>query len=116
MANAPTKAVVIGLDCCMPHLVEKHIAEGYLPNLKRLMERGVMADHCHPPFPTVTPPNWAAIATGAWAGTHGVTDFHHHEPGDSLSNDVIPRTGLPPAQGGVPLGSPWTRPQALRGS
>ncbi|MFH1058712.1 MAG: alkaline phosphatase family protein [Pseudomonadota bacterium] len=87
MANTPSRAVVIGLDCAMPHLVEKHISEGCLPTFKRLIERGVIAANCLAPFPTVTPPNWAAIATGAWAGTHGVTDFHNHEPGDPLDND-----------------------------
>lgn len=88
MANTPNKVVVIGLDCCMPHLVERHINEGYLPTFKRLIERGVLAENCLPPFPTVTPPNWAAIATGAWGATHGITDFHNHEPGEPLDNDA----------------------------
>ncbi len=31
----PARVAVIGFDCAMPHLVEKHIAEGYLPNFKK---------------------------------------------------------------------------------
>jgi len=71
----PARVAVIGFDCAMPHLVEKHIAEGHLPNFKKLIEAGVMAENCLPVYPTITPPNWASIATGAWPGTHGVTDF-----------------------------------------
>ena len=75
------KVAVIGFDCALPHLIEKHIAEGHLPNFKKLIEGGVIADNCLCPFPTITPPNWATIATGAHLGTHQVTDFHVHKEG-----------------------------------
>lgn len=81
MANVPKKVAIIGLDCALPHLIEKHIAGGHLPTFKKLIDNGVIADNCLVPYPTVTPPNWASIATGAWPGTHGITDFHHHKPG-----------------------------------
>ncbi|MBW2085893.1 MAG: alkaline phosphatase family protein, partial [Deltaproteobacteria bacterium] len=77
---------VIGLDCALPHLIEKHIAEGHLPTFKKLISEGLIADNCLVPYPTVTPPNWATIATGAWAGTHCITDFHSHIPGTDLEN------------------------------
>jgi len=86
MAQNPKKVVVIGLDCALPHLIEKHIAEGHLPTFKKLIEGGVIADNCLVPFPTVTPPNWATIATGASAGTHQITDFHYHLPGTTPDN------------------------------
>jgi len=81
VAQVPKKVAVIGLDAALPHLIEKHIAEGQLPTFKKLIEGGVIADNCLVPFPTVTPPNWATIATGAWPGTHGITDFHVPIPG-----------------------------------
>jgi predicted AlkP superfamily phosphohydrolase/phosphomutase len=81
MANVPRKVAIIGLDCALPHLIEKHIADGHLPTFKKLIDSGVIADNCLVPYPTVTPPNWASIATGAWPGTHGITDFHYHKPG-----------------------------------
>ena len=81
MINKPKKVAVIGFDCAEPHLIEKHISEGHLPNFKKLIDNGVMAENCLPPFPTITPPNWASIATGAWPGTHQVTDFHLPKPG-----------------------------------
>jgi len=86
MANVPKKAAIIGLDCALPHLIEKHIKGGYLPTFKRLIDTGVIADNCLVPYPTVTPPNWASIATGAWPGTHGITDFHYHKPGTTPVN------------------------------
>ena len=89
MAKTPKKVMVIGLDCALPHLIEKHIKEGHLPVFKNLIDKGVIADNCLTNYPTITPPNWATIATGAWAGTHGVTDFHVHEPGTDLDNSSI---------------------------
>jgi predicted AlkP superfamily phosphohydrolase/phosphomutase len=85
----PKRTAVIGLDCALPHLIEKHIAEGHLPNFNKLISTGVIADNCLANYPTVTPPNWATIATGAWAGTHGITDFHVHEPGTPLDNTHV---------------------------
>ncbi len=89
MANTPKKVAVIGLDCAEPHLIEKHIKDGYLPTFKKLIEGGVIADNCLVPYPTITPPNWASIATGAWPGTHGITDLHFHKPGTTPSNANI---------------------------
>ncbi len=89
MAKLPKKVAVIGLDCALPHLIKKHIQEGYLPTFKMLIEKGCLAENCLAPYPTVTPPNWAALATGAFAGTHGITDFHGHRPGDQLDNTFI---------------------------
>lgn len=89
MGKKPERVAVIGLDCALPHLIEKHIKEGHLPHFKKLIDKGVLAENCLVPFPTITPPNWATIATGAWAGTHTVTDFHVHQPGTALDNTNI---------------------------
>jgi predicted AlkP superfamily phosphohydrolase/phosphomutase len=87
MARKSKRVAVIGFDCAMPGLIEKHIAEGHLPTFKKFIDGGVLAENCLVPFPTITPPNWASIATGAWPGTHGVTDFHApHKPGTTPFN------------------------------
>lgn len=80
------KVAVIGLDCAITHLVEKHIEEGVLPNFKKLFDNGTVCDNALVPFPTITPPNWATICTGAYPGTHGVTDFWVHIPGTTPTN------------------------------
>ncbi len=89
MANVPKKVAVIGFDCAEPHLIKKHIAEGHLPNFKKVFEGGVLAENCLSPYPTITPPNWTTIATGAWPGTHKVTDFHLHTEGTPQVNANI---------------------------
>lgn len=89
MASTPKKVAVIGLDCALPHMIEKHIKEGKLPAFKKLIDEGTLAENCLAPFPTVTPPNWACIATGAWDGTHGITDFHVHQQGTSPINENV---------------------------
>ena len=86
MSNIPKKTAIIGLDCALPNLIEQHIREGHLPTFKKLIDNGVIAQNCLVPYPTITPPNWASIATGAWPGTHGITDFHVHKPGTTPYN------------------------------
>ena len=89
MADTPKKVAVIGLDCALAHLIEKHISEGHLPTFKKLIDQGVIADNCLAPFPTITPPNWATIATGATTGTHGVSDFHVQDVGGPLDETNV---------------------------
>ncbi|OGP47108.1 MAG: hypothetical protein A3K30_03665 [Deltaproteobacteria bacterium RBG_13_51_10] len=84
MAKIPKKVVVIGLDAAQPVRIDKYAREGTLPNINTLIEGGVFAENCLVPYPTVTPPNWTTIVTGTWPGTHGITDFHVHRPGDPL--------------------------------
>src|SRR5262249_22325862 len=48
------------------------------------MERGVYARNAVAPLPTLTPASWASIATGATAGTHGITRFTTQHAGDPL--------------------------------
>ncbi len=78
------KVMILGVDAPIVPRVLKYVAEGEMPNLQSLIEEGVVAENCLVPFPTITPPNWATIVTGAWPGTHGVTCFHVHRPGDPL--------------------------------
>jgi len=84
MARAPSRVVIIGFDAPIVKTVRLLIEADKLPNLARLCRRGVWANHCLVPHPTITPPNWTTIVTGAWPGTHGVTCFHVHKPGDPL--------------------------------
>ena len=52
----------------------------------RLLADGAFAENCLPPMPTLTSTNWTGLATGAWPGTHGVTDFNMHKPGQALTD------------------------------
>jgi len=82
------KALLIGLDCAVPGRWRKYAEAGLLPVGQRLLAEGCFAAECLPAFPTLTTTNWATIATGAWPGTHGVTDFNPHRRGDAIGDSV----------------------------
>lgn len=80
------RAMMIGLDGADPVIVKKLVAEGRMPNMKKILEKGVATESLDMlgVFPTVTPPNWATLATGNYPATHGVTCFLNHTLGKSL--------------------------------
>ena len=84
MLSKPSRVVIIGLDAPISERVYRYAMDGKLPNIKALISRGVYAENCLVPHPTITPPNWTTIVTGAWIGTHGVTCFNMHKPGMPL--------------------------------
>lgn len=84
MSKNLKKAVVIGLDATVSKSMLKYVNEGKLPVIGKLIKDGIWGENCLVPHPTITPPNWTTIVTGAWAGTHGITCFHVHNPGDEL--------------------------------
>ncbi|MHB1133541.1 MAG: alkaline phosphatase family protein [Chloroflexota bacterium] len=83
MAKAE-KVMILGLDAPIVPRVVAMARAGLLPTLGKLLAEGVFAPNCLAPLPTITPPNWTTITTGAWPGTHGLTDFDGFEPGDPL--------------------------------
>ena len=80
----PRRAVLIGLDAPIASRVYGYAVRGFLPALKRLIESGVYMENYLVPYPTVTPENWTTIATGAHIGTHGITGFWVHIPGEDI--------------------------------
>jgi predicted AlkP superfamily phosphohydrolase/phosphomutase len=81
--TAHSKTILIGLDAAVASLVEGYLSEGRMPNLAALIARGTYTP-IRSVFPGVTPINWATVSTGAYPGTHGVTDFLMLDPGDPL--------------------------------
>jgi len=86
MLFAAERAVVIGLDAPITKSILKYSKKGKLPNITKLIRNGVWAENCLVPHPTITPPNWTTIVTGAWPGTHGITCFHIHKLGWPLNH------------------------------
>jgi hypothetical protein len=86
MANKPTRVMVIGIDSTIVPRLYRWAKAGKLPVLQGLMERGVFCPNTLVPFPTITPPNWTSIATGAWPMTHGITDYDVFIPGRELDD------------------------------
>lgn len=85
MSDKPKRTFIIGLDALVPQLTERFIAEGKMPNIAKLIERGSYA-HALPVLPTHTPVNWTTIGTGAWPGTHGITGFSMKDRTKKLDN------------------------------
>ena len=80
------RAMMLGLDGADPMVIKRMIGEGKLPHFKAFLEQGAAHESLGMlgVNPTVTPPNWASMATGNWPRTHGVTDFFSHTLGDQL--------------------------------
>lgn len=76
------KIVVVGVDGFEPSLAKKFMDQGKMPNLKKIVEKGSCREDLVllGAMPTVTPPMWTTLATGAYAGTHGITGFFNQHP------------------------------------
>lgn len=79
------RAALIGYDCAIPKRLEALLAEGGLPNFRAFMEEGSFIPEGYN-LPTVTPPSWATICTGAYPRTHGVEDYYYYLEGSSLEH------------------------------
>jgi len=85
MSKLAKRAALIGFDCAIPKRLEALVAEGALPNFKRFIENGSTMTEGYN-LPTVTPPSWATICTGAYPRTHGVEDYYYYLDGESLEH------------------------------
>ncbi len=79
------KAIVLGIDGMDPIITKRLLEEGRLPNIKRYLEQGSAREELNMlgAHPTITPPCWTTLATGAYPGTHGITCYWRQSP-DSL--------------------------------
>ncbi len=74
--------IVLGVDGFEPSLAKKFMDQGKMPNLKKFVERGAARADLTllGAMPTVTPPMWTTLATGAYPSTHGITAFFNPHP------------------------------------
>lgn len=82
MKPLANKVLVLGIDGLDPELTRRYVDEGYMPNIEKFLEMGsARADikmmGCQP---TVTPPMWTTLATGAHPYTHGITEYYACDP------------------------------------
>ncbi len=73
-----SKVFVCGVDAMDPRLTRKYIDMGLMPNAKKMLEKGAARQDLVMlgAMPTVTPPQWTTMATGAYPQTHGITSFY----------------------------------------
>lgn len=101
------RVIVLGVDGLDPKICRELMAQGQLPHLASLAERGAFSD-----LSTVNPPQspvaWAGMATGTNAGRHGVFDFITANPKTYLPGLSILRPGKPePGKPGPAFAPPF---------
>lgn len=76
------KLLVLGVDGMDPRISRKFLAEGKMPNLEKFIEKGSARKDLQllGAIPTITPPCWTTLATGAYPGTHGITCYWRQSP------------------------------------
>ena len=80
--TANRKIIVVGVDGMDPRLAKTYLNQGKMPNLAMLLQNGAAREDLVMlgAVPTITPPQWTTLATGAYPGTHGITDFWNQHP------------------------------------
>lgn len=82
--NKDRKVFVMGIDGMDPKITQKYLDEGIMPNLEKFLKLGAARDNLAMigGHPTVTPPMWTTLATGASPFVHSVHSF-------SMKGDTI---------------------------
>jgi len=87
------KVVVLCLDGARADYVDKFIADGTMPNLAKLVERGVKAEYAQSIDPTLTAAAHASIATGTYPDKTGIVANTFRVPiSTSIKQSVASRT------------------------
>lgn len=76
------KLMVVGIDGMDARITKHLMDEGKMPNLQKFVNRGAAREDLHllGAIPTITPPCWTTLATGAYPGTHGITCYWRQSP------------------------------------
>jgi predicted AlkP superfamily phosphohydrolase/phosphomutase len=76
------KVLVLGIDGLDPRYLQHCIDRGMMPNTVEFLKRGAAGQHMDMigGQPTVTPPMWTTLATGAPVSVHGITGYYRHDP------------------------------------
>lgn len=87
MTNRLAKKVfVLGIDGMDPRFTRYMLSKGKMPHTQRLIDRGGQREDLvlQGSHPTVTPPMWTTLSTGALPVTHGITAFSRTRFEDGL--------------------------------
>ena len=76
------KIIVLGVDGMDPRLTKKYLDQGIMPNLQKYLAQGSAREDLVllGGVPTITPPMWTTLSTGAYPNTHGITCFWSQHP------------------------------------
>src|SRR5207245_6437749 len=107
------RAVVWRFDGMAPKLASRSIAEGKLPNLAKLRDRGTFCN-LRTTFPAISPVAWSTFMTGVNPGKHNIYDFlardlTNYLPFLSSAEIRPPKRTLKIGKYIIPLGKPRIR-------
>lgn len=77
--NKKTKVLVIGWDAAEWKIIDKLVAEGYMPTFKKFLEEGTRA-RLATLDPPLSPMLWTSMATGMRPYKHGILGFVEPDP------------------------------------
>ena len=82
MSSLSEKVFVLGVDGMDPRMTKKYLDAGKMPHLAEFIKRGSCREDLVMlgGVPTITPPMWTTLATGANPSTHGITCFWGQDP------------------------------------
>ena len=71
------KVLFLGVDGMDPLMTKRLVDEGKMPHTKELIARGACREDLQMlgGVPTITPPMWTTLATGASPNVHGITCY-----------------------------------------
>lgn len=84
VVRGETRGVLITLDGAGAGVIDDAVRRGLMPNLQRLRALGAVARGSQPPLPVKTAAAHAALFTGAWGDTNGITGNSMPRPGGTL--------------------------------
>jgi predicted AlkP superfamily phosphohydrolase/phosphomutase len=68
------RLIIVGLDGQEPKLTDRFLAEGKLPNFKKLQEQGCY-HRLQTTYPSISPVAWSSFSTGTHPAKHNIYDF-----------------------------------------
>lgn len=68
------RVIILGLDGMDPKLIRQWMAEGHMPNFKKLSETGTFSNLAST-IPPISPVAWASFTTGVEPARHNIFDF-----------------------------------------
>jgi predicted AlkP superfamily phosphohydrolase/phosphomutase len=85
--------IILSLSGAGADLIEQYMAGGFMPNLTKLAEKGMKAQHAQSIDPPLSTPAHASISSGCFPDKTGVIADKYHSPQDDFTGSVSALNG-----------------------
>ena len=86
-------AILVALDGARPDWIAKYTADGTMPNLAALAQRGVAAEYLQPVEPVLPIPSYLALSTGSFSNHTGLASTGLQQLPSAWSQSASPLEG-----------------------